>query len=190
MVCKLSHLRRASLLLVLSLGLVSSGCLFSPDEGGGGPPPEIRLDRTTREKTLDFYETVWKNKLYERYEEVLHDEYEFFPLDEDADDFPWMEGSSWPRTAELGMAFNMFDAGFSGGSNPVDLIELELSLQSERLLDEVEQRYELTCTQVGRVMWNATDGRSFDTRVTIELVPDPDEPGLWQIIRQDEIPRI
>ncbi len=178
---------RVCSLLAVSLGLASSACIFSPPDGDDpDPPPE--LDRRTRAATLEYYEKVWRHMLYADYEKVLHDGYEFFPRSEDADDFPWLPGDSWSRTIELGMAFNMFDENFTGDEPPVDAIELELTVQDERLLDAGEQRYEITCFQVGRVMWTATDGKSFDTRITLELVPDPDEPDLWQIVRQAEIP--
>jgi hypothetical protein len=186
----LTHLRRASVFLALSFALASTGCLFSPDEGDGGGGDDTRIvERNSIDNTLTYIEQVWSKQLYDRYEEVLHDQYEFYPLQEDADDLPWLEGDSWGRTAELGMANNMFDPNFTGGNGAVDLIELDLVKQSERLLDETEQRYEVTCTQIGRVMWTATDGASFDTRVQIELVPDPDQPGYWQMIKQIEIPR-
>ncbi len=192
MVRNLFHLRCVPLIAVLSLGLVSSGCLFSPDsdDGDGGGGDDRLVERDSIDNTLTYLEQVWVRKLYERYEEVLHDTYEFFPLEEDADDFPWLEGSSWGRTAELGMAFNMFDPNYTQGNGAVDLIELDLARQSEPLLvDAATQRYRVICTQLGRVMWTASDGASFDTRVEIELIPDPDQPGLWQMVRQEEIPR-
>jgi hypothetical protein len=178
---------RALALFVLSFALASSACIFSPKDGGV-TPVDPRLDRSTRDGTLEFYQSVWKGKLYERYEEVLHDRYEFFPLSEDADDFGWLPGDSWGRTVELGMASNMFDPNFSGQDPPVDSIEFELVKQDEDLLNEAEQRYLIRCRQFGSVMWTATSGKSFDTVITLELVPDPDQPELWQIVRQDEIP--
>ena len=45
----------------------------------------------------------------------------------------------------------------------------------------------MDCTQRGNVLTAANDGWSFDTRVLIEIFPDPDEPGLFQIIKQTEV---
>jgi hypothetical protein len=168
------------------LGLTTAGCLFSPDEGGGGPPPPINLQRNSPEKTIEYLELVWRHKLYSEYELVLHDQYEFFPREEDAIDFPWMTGSSWGRTEELGIAQHMFDPNFSGENQPIDVIEIDLTELSHR--DLGSGRTEFDCTQQGRVLTAANDGWSFDTRVLIEIVPDPDEPGLFQIIKQTEIP--
>ena len=184
---KLEYLRRAPFLfLVLALGLTSAGCLFSPDEGGdGGGPGPINLQRTSVDKTIEYLELVWRHQLYTEYELVLHDQYEFFPLERDATDFPWMTGTSWSRTEELNIAAHMFDPNFSGQETPIDAIEFELTELSRRNL--TADRVEVTCSQQGRVLTAANDGWSFDTRVLIEIVPDPDEPGLFQIIKQTEV---
>jgi len=184
---KLIILRRTTFLcLVLALGLTTAGCLFSPDEGGdGGGPGPINLQRTSVDKTIEYIELVWKHKLFTEYEQVLHDQYEFFPLERDSADFPWMTGSSWSRTEELNIAGHMFDPNFSGQENPIDSIEFDLIELSRR--DLGNGRTEVTCTQQGRILTAANDGWSFDTRVQIEIVPDPDEPGLFQVIRQTEI---
>jgi hypothetical protein len=178
--------RRAALCSLLAVGL-SSACIFSPEDGPYLTPEPTPLDRSTRDNTLRYYELVWRHKLYTQYEEVLHGAYEFFPRSEDADDFPWLEEDSWPRTVELGMAENMFDPNFEGGEQPVDTIELELEKLNEVLIDAGEQRYEVTCRQFGSVMFSATDGKSFDTRISLELVPDPQMAGLWQIVKQTEL---
>ncbi len=113
------------------------------------------------------------------------DEFEFYPLSEDVVDFPWMDSDSWERTAELGMSFNMFDDGFIGGEQPVDLIELQSTIQATGKNDA--GNVEVTCLTVGRVMWNATDGRSFDTRLIFELIS---REGFLRIREIREIPRI
>lgn len=187
MVRKLFQLRRASILILVSVALTSAGCLFSPD-GGDKPPEETRLDRSSIDGSLDYLETVWEKKLYTEYEDILHDDYEFFPKDDDADDFPWMVGDSWGRSVELGIATNMFDPNFSGLSSPVDQISIELTKQGDvNLIDAATNRWEVTCVQKGTVLTGPADGFGFDTRVKMEFVPDPDQPGLWQMIRQTEI---
>jgi len=169
----------------MSLALIVSACIFSPGEGDKPPPDESRLVRDSIDHTIDYMETVWKEKLYSKYEEVLHDQYEFFPLERDADDFPWLTGSSWPRTQELQIADHMFDENFSGQENPIDVIEISLTELSRR--DLGNNHTEVTCTQQGRVLTDANDGWSFDTRVVLEIVPDPDQAGLYQVIKQTEV---
>jgi hypothetical protein len=177
--------QRAAASLAMSLALVVSACIFKPDDGDPLDPPDPRLQRDTIEHTIEYVETVWHQRLYTEYEDVLHDQFEFFPLERDAGDFPWITGSSWPRTEELNMAAHMFDANFSGQENPIDVIEISLTELSRR--DLGNNHTEVTCTQQGRVLTDSNDGWSFDTRVVLEIVPDPDQPGLLQVIKQTEI---
>jgi hypothetical protein len=128
---------------------------------------------------------VWKHKLFNEYDVVLHDEYEFFPLERDAEDFPWLTEPSWPKTVEVEIARHMFDPNFSGENNPIDSIEMTLTELSRR--DLGAGRTEVVCIQRGEVLTEENNGWSFDTRLQIEIVPDPDEPGLFQVIRQTEI---
>jgi hypothetical protein len=177
--------RRSAPFLVLILAFPA--CIFDPPTEIPPNPQPTEFDRSTPDKTLRSFEVVWIGKNHAWYQELLHDGYEFFPLEEDADDLPWLVGQSWGRTAELDMAEHMFDSNFTGGNGAVDLIELDLTKQQDWLFDAARQRCEVVCTLIGRVMWTATDGASFDTRVLIELVRDPDEPELWQIDKQLEI---
>ncbi len=185
MVRMISQLRRAPVLLLLSVALASSGCLFSPEEDDPGDDARLTV-RNSIDNTIKYLSEVWGRKLIREYEDVLHDQYEFFPRDTDVDDFPWLEGDSWGRTQEVDIARNMFNSDYSGTEPPVDRITIELTKLSQRLLNADEQRWEVTCRQNGTVLKNATDGWSFDTLVLIELVPDPDQPGLWQMIKQTE----
>lgn len=164
--------------------LMIPGCFSDPDDDPGpiiGDP----LLRDSIEHAIEFLEVVWSHRLYSEYEGLLHDQFEFFPLERDATDFPWMTGSSWSRTEELNIAAHMFDPNFSGQENPVDAIEYELIELSRRNI--APDHVEVTCTQVGRILTATNDGWSFDTRVLIEIVPDPDQPGLFQVIKQTEI---
>jgi len=170
----------------MSLALIVSACIFAPGEGDDDDDDDDdRIARDSIENTIKYVETVWHQRLYPEYEDVLHDQYEFFPLERDAEDFPWLVGSSWPRTEELNIAAHMFDRDFSGEENPIDVIEISLTELSRR--DLGNDHVEVTCTQQGRVLTNANDGWSFDTRVVLEIVPDPDQPGLYQVIKQTEI---
>ena len=70
------------------------------------------------------------------------------------------------------------------------VVRLEAARSAFRIgQDEVE--FSLTSSHAGYayLLMVGSDGASFDTRIQIEMVPDPDEPGLWQVIKQIEIPR-
>jgi hypothetical protein len=180
---KSPFVRALTICAATSLFFVLPGCLSNPDDDPVPVPPVIV--RTSVDKTIEYFEYVWRHKMYTEYNDLLHDQFEFFPLERDATDFPWMTGSSWSRTQELDIAAHMFDPNFSGQENPIDSIEFDLTELSRR--DLGNSRTEVTCTQQGRVLTAQNDGWSFDTRVQLEIVPDPDEPGLFQIIRQTEI---
>ena len=161
--------------------LAIPGCLSDSEDERG---PSI-LPRDPIDNAIEYLELVWRHQLYTEYEQILHDQFEFFPLERDAQDFPWMTGPSWNRAEELNIAEHMFDPDFSGKQSPVDVIEIELTELSRRELGT--NHVEVTCTMVGRVLTAANDGWSFDTRVVLEIGPDPDEPGLFQVYKQTEI---
>lgn len=106
---------------------------------------------------------------YAAYEALLADEFEFFPRNEDANDFPWMPGDSWERTAELGMVANMFDPDYSGPGAPVTNITTTANLQSQ--VTNGVGRPELIVSLVGQVLVGPVNGYTFDTRLRIELEP-------------------
>ena len=162
--------------------LAIPGCLSNSDDDRRfiEPPIERGIDQTIR-----YLEQVWHYQLYAEYDAILHDQFEFFPLERDVQDFPWMTSPSWGRAEELNIAVHIFDPNFSGQQNPVDAIEIELTELSRR--DLGDNHVEVTCAQQGRVLTSADDGWSFDTRVLLEFVPDPDEPGLWQLIKETEL---
>ncbi len=171
---------------VAALALVC-GCSSESSDPVPDPadPNFIETNLTDPDAVLAAHDRAWKESNFAAYDALLDTEFAFYPLSEDTDDFPWMNGESWDETVELGMAANMFDPGFAGGEQPVDLIEIQSTKQSTRTLDGGV--IELTCSIVGRVMWSATDGKSFDTRVTFQMAP---RDGFLRIRRVDEIPRI
>jgi hypothetical protein len=186
-VSKCPSVRALTFCAATSLLLVLPGCSSDNDGDSGTEPPPcgVCIRRDTIEHTIDYFEIVWRHSLYLEYEEILHDQFEFVPLERDAADIPWMTGSSWSRTEELTIASHMFDPNFSGSENPLDVIEMHLNELSRR--DLGNNHTEVTCTQQGSVITSANNGWSFDTRVIFEIVPDPDEPGLFQILKQTEI---
>lgn len=172
--------------------LVLPGCPLSPDEGGNKPPDDGRLpDRTDVASTIDYYAFVWKNRLITEYEQVLHDDYEYFIRDDDADQFPWLPpGQGWSRTTELAIAANMFNPGFVSEEtqNPVQEITMTLDVTSQRDLSQPAGAIEVTTNVDAVVLWSAGTGASTNGRFTFVLVPDPDEPTKYQIYSQRELP--
>ncbi len=162
----------ASCFLLLFAGDCSiDGSKFASDDGGdngGTDDGDIDTDLTDPAAVIEAHEQIWKEQDYAAYEALLDDEFEFYPLSEDVADFPWMDSDSWEKSTELGMASNMFDDGFAGSEQPVDLIEMTSTVQTAETNDAGNT--EVRCSAVGRVMWNATDGKSFDTRFVFELV--------------------
>ncbi len=145
----------------------------------------IQTNLTDPVAVIDAYDRCWQEQNYAAYEALLDDAFQFEPLAEDADDFPWLEGDSWEKSVELGMASNMFDDNYTQGNGAVDLIEMDLNPTTPPLtLDDGTIR--VITTQIGRVMWTASDGASFDTRVEFDLVP---RDGFLRIRRIEEIPR-
>jgi hypothetical protein len=187
--CLLRSIRRAPVLLGLtSLLLFLPGCPLSPDSDDDPPEVEIRLDRSSVDETINYVATVWSNKLYDEYEMVLHDQFEFFPRAVDAGDLPWMPGESWGRSIELAMAEHMFDPNYaSPEAEAVQSIDMDFTI-----LNRTPQGGDTTrvdCTANILVMVGPNEGFLSDTRFLFDVVPDPDEPGLFQVYRQEEIER-
>lgn len=190
---KFPHRARSSILvpgLVVLLLLLGPGCLFSPDSGGGpGKPPDARVpERNSVSGAIELFSFCWRWQRLDLYQQLLHDAFEFIPQEQDAEDFPWITPEDpWERSDELGMAANMFDDNFVSQEtgNSVDSIEMELSIDDERPVDE---GVEVTTSADITVLWDTNAGATSDVRFVFTVAPDPDEPGLFQILRQVELP--
>ena len=189
MVCSLRNRRKAPLFLALAILLmVCPGCPLSPDDDSGGGGEEVRLSRTTPQEAVQWVATVWSKKLYTEYEIILHDDFEFFPRNDDLQDFPWIQGTSWGRTVELSIADNMFDPNFAReGNDAVQSIDMVLTYASHRALDVPPNGTELTYTADVEVLVGPNDGWRSDTKFIFIVVPDSDEPGLYQVYQQKEV---
>lgn len=183
-------LRKAPAFAVL-LGLVVtlSGCPLSPDsDDGGDTPDETRApERTTVLGAIELMRWSWSNKNADQLDQLLHDEYEYFPIADD--EFPWIPQDGWNKTIEMAIARNMFDPSFISedtGEN-VDTIEMSFSFRDQRVVNDYPNAVEVTADMAAEVLWAEGDGARSDVRMVFIVVPDPDEPGLFQIIRQDEL---
>lgn len=185
--------RKAVVLLgLVALVTTAPGCLFSPESGGKGPGDCVDCREPTRntvQGAIDLYGFVWRQKRLDLYEQLLHSEYEYVPQSEDLIDLPWITPDSpWLRTDEIQMAQNMFDPEFVSDLNPeqqaVDTIEMALTpLNEASTQDGVEV---ITIADI-QVLWAANSGAFSEVRFVFLVVEDPDEPGLFQIKRQEEL---
>jgi hypothetical protein len=188
-------LRKAPAVLGLFAALLLlPGCPLSPDsDSGDEDPPDTRPpERTSPAGAVELFEYVWAQKRHDLYDELLHDEFEYFPQSEDIDDFPWISGTSWPRTEELAIAENMFNPAFVSEETgeTIDTIEMNITVQGDRNLTQPPGAVEYTTVMLATVLWAENTGATSDVILVFVLVPDPDEPGLWQIFEQRELPPI
>ena len=188
MVSSQRTLRNVSAALGLfALIVVLPGCPFSPDSKGNDGGDTRIPPRNTVSGAIQQYAYIWENKLLPEYEALLHDDFEYFPQSTDVSDFPWLNGDSWARTEEVGMARNMFDKDFVGtNGNSIDTISMtitELGQQPGQNGEVIVQAH-----AVAQVLWSENSGAQSDVRFEFTVVPDPDEPGLFQIKAQRELP--
>jgi hypothetical protein len=153
------------------------------DDNGVNPDGVIPTDLTDPAAVIDSHGRALEQKDYAAYEALLDNTFEFVPLPADAQDFPWIQGGSWPKATELEIIGNMFDPEFSGEESPVDAIEANFTVLSQQTLPT--GRIELTTNTQGRVLTSSMDGWSFDTRVVFELVS---REGFLRIAKMKEVP--
>ncbi len=176
-------------LALFAVLLFLPGCPLSPDGDDEGPPvDETRLpERTSAANAVEFYRVVWALRLTANYAEVLHEQFQFFPRDDDAADFAWMQGESYGRSEELAQAANMFNPEFvdPSGTNTarrVDNIEMVFTHRSAR--DLPGGITEITEGVEAFVWFNTTDALHTEAVFVFETIVGPD--GKWQIISQRE----
>jgi hypothetical protein len=176
---------------LLGLLVTFSGCPLTPDDSGGGPT-DVRFtaERTSIEGAIEWVAQAWAQKRYPEYQQILHDEFEFFPRDDDLVDFPWITGTSWGRTEELDIARNMFDANYAGTERPVDTIVFNYTITNQTNVYDANQNVigvEVRCDADVTVLIAADNGWVSNTRFFFLVVEDPLNPGLYQIKQQREV---
>jgi hypothetical protein len=189
-VSRRSQKRIAAALGLVGLVLLLPGCPLSPDTDDKKPPVDTRpIERTSVEGALGRLAQVWVLKDYDGYEQILHTGFRFYIRDDEADEFPWLPNPFWGRTEELVFAENMFDANFTGENPPVQSIEWTFDTLSSRVTTDIdgETVTEVTTDALITVLTGPSDGWRSDTRFIFDVIEDPDEPGLFQIKRQQEI---
>ena len=173
---------------LIALLLVLPGCPLSPegDNGGGGDGNDRIPERTSIRGAIDLYAYAWQRKELTLYQQLLHDEFEFVPYSEDGTDFSWIPEDGWGRTVELDIAAHMFDDAFASSETgeTIATIEMTLSIQDERT---VEGEVLVTTAADILVLSPQSNGHRSDVRFVFTVVGDSDEPGKFQIKRQEEL---
>jgi hypothetical protein len=157
------------------------------DDNPYSPPPDpdaIATDLTDPVDVIEAHEKALRKKNYAAYEALLDASFEYFPLEEDAVDFPWMSGTSWARTEDLSIISHMFDPNFAGENPPISSIEVGITILSQQALPNGGTQ--LDCIFQGRLLTSPTDGWSFDTRILFELIP---RNGYLRMSKATEVPR-
>jgi hypothetical protein len=92
---------RPVLFLVLLTMLATSGCLFSPDDGGGDQPdvPDDFIWPDTADKLVANFSKYYTDRNLERYRQVLSEEYRFIAQD----------GEEYNFEREIDVANKMFN---------------------------------------------------------------------------------
>lgn len=178
--------RAARRFLLPGLLVVLPACTLSPPEDPIIRDPTLAPERHSVQGAIDLVEWSWANKNAQEYDQVLHTEFEYFPLADD--DFPWVPEDGWNKTIEMQIARNMFDPTFISeqtGEN-VDTIEMAFTVVSQRTLNSPPNAVEVRTILDATVLWAQGDGATSEVTIDFVIVPDPDEPGLFQVFEQRE----
>ena len=102
--------RKIFLTTVVTLVLIGSACLFSPESKPGGTDYYTPVDSAY--KVLANFQLAYQTKNLDAYMECLHDEFEFVLLEIDWDDYDGdgIQDESWGRDIEESMTYNMFNS--------------------------------------------------------------------------------
>jgi hypothetical protein len=164
---------RAPIVMLLAAAL--GGCADetapteNPDPGPTGP--------TTPAAAVEEHARSMEAKDFDAYAALLAPDFQFFPRDDDVQDFPWIAGDSWGLEDELGMIGNMMDPGYNGQEPPVDAIEFAYAIRNERVPEEGIVELTVDCDIT--VLASPQHGWFADTRLIFVLVRDAD--GFYQI---------
>lgn len=147
---------------------IGCGSLSPDDDGVDDLPDEPAFDLSKPLEVMKACDDSFAKRDYAEYEALLDADFQYFPREAEANDFPWMDGDSWGRSVELGMIANLFAPALSGMMPPVDKITFASELHENRT--NAEGRPELTYNVQGTVLTGPAEGFSFNTRLKLELV--------------------
>ena len=141
------------------------------------------FDLRDYEEVIAAHDAALNARDFWLYSHLLSADFEFFPLEQDVTDFPWMDGYSWPLFEELNMIEHMFNPNYSGDVPAVQSIQVSTQILQTRFM--APGRIELTCSMQGTIVNTDADGWSVDTRLLFEVISP--EGGGFHIRKITEI---
>lgn len=191
-----SRTRRISKLAILSVLMALPIFTGSPFCSDDAPPPVIDPPKRSSPEELltNWFENAYNNQDSIRYEEMLHDEFQFEFLQEDAEDLQAQQVlppgiNYWGKTSDLRSTGGMFRSE-NVGDITLNITIDDTSTVSITGCDECKLVEVLVDLQV------VTDPSAEDPLILVVNSPqdfyvteDPDDPTQWVIFRQFDKPR-
>lgn len=169
---------RRGVAAIALLSLALSGCPTDPDSDPltAQDPPGYKEPAPV----VAAHALALSKQDYAKYEKFLAEDFEYHPQNEDLIDFPWLQGESWNRTAELQMIAHMFDDNFqpvsdSTGTTPagtVDTIDAKIAVTGTRT--ETDGSVIVDAAAIMTVLFKNGNGARSDTRFEFHLVTGAD----------------
>jgi hypothetical protein len=152
--------------------------------------PMIPTDVTTPAEAVESHVQALNSTDYDAYRAMLEKPdgsagvgFRFHIRSDDADDFPWLSGTSWGYDMEMELIHNMMDPAYAGVTPPVEEIEMAYTLLDERPVSDGLVR--LTVDADITVL-DGIDGWVTNTRLEMLLARDSD--GFYRIRSVNEMP--
>jgi len=172
--------KRTLLMVVVTLALVGSACLFSPESGTEPGESGYYSPVDSAYKVVANLQLAYQTKDIDAYLECLHEEFEFMLLETDWDDYTGNGeiDESWGRDIEESMTRNMFS------SPDAENIELTLEGNTESIWygDSTGVTLELVRSFELKVYyWDNDEIRGYRAVGNAIFRCKPDENGEYQI---------
>ena len=172
--------RKPLLIMVVTLVLAGSACLFSPDNGDVAPPSGYHSPVDSAYKVLENFQLAYQTKNIDRYMDCLHEEFEFMLLEVDWNDYTGNGeiDESWGRDIEESFTTNMFS------SPDAEIIELILEGNSETVWygDPTGETLQLVRSFDLKVYyWDDDEQKGFRAAGNAVFLVKPNEDGDYQI---------
>lgn len=120
------------LMMVTALLIAPSGCIFSPDDGGGDDPVDTGLPfASTPDILMSNFREIYTGMLVDEFRDMLHENYKTILLNGTLDEWGWEDGYYFDYTEEVNIHTNMFggEPGFDADGNkrhPIDKIDVDV----------------------------------------------------------------
>ena len=167
------------------VALYLGGCLFEPNSAGditGDDPNFIETNLTDPAAVLNAFSKAFNTRNLEAYSALLDSEFMHYPLERDAEDFPWLPGVSWDKATELDGIATLFDPSYSGPPHPLFGEQCAVTELSRRATSE--GGIELICIAEARLLAAENEGWSSESRLIFTLI---NRDGFWRIWKLTEI---